>query len=572
MVDNVTTNPGSGGAVFATDDIAGVQHTRVKVQFGVDGSATDASATDPLPVTTASLPLPSGASTEATLSALNTKVPAQGQAAMAASAPVVIASNQSAVPVSGTVTANAGTGPWPVTDNGGSLTVDGTVGVSGTVTVTGAVDTELTTGNVDTGAGTDTRAVVGLVGTASGGGQLIPGSSTDGLLVNLGANNDVTVTGSVTANVGTGPYPITDNAGSLTVDNAGTFAVQAAQSGTWTVQPGNTANTVAWKVDASSVAVPITDNAGSLTVDNAGTFATQESQLIADNGAFTDGTSKVFPAGFVYDEVAGTALTENDVAAGRVNVNRAMVHAIEDGATRGRYATVTAANSLKVDGSAVTQPVSGTFWQATQPVSGTVSANATLAAETTKVIGTVNVAAAQTIAVTSDTAANAKVEPAGNVAHDAADSGNPLKVGAKAIASAAGLTMVATGDRTNVHADLDGAVLAKPIPNGDIISERIADTSGTSTAFTNFGAVAGARNYVRAIHVYNSSATDGFVDFRDGVAGAVLFTAAAPAGGGMTLACDTPLFRTSVNTALAYDVSAAITTVYINVSGHQSKA
>lgn len=31
--------------------------------------------------------------------------------------------------------------------------------------------------------------------------------------------------------------------------------------------------------------------------------------------------------------------------------------------------------TLKVDGSAVTQPVSGTFWQATQPVSGTVTAN-----------------------------------------------------------------------------------------------------------------------------------------------------------------------------------------------------
>lgn len=32
--------------------------------------------------------------------------------------------------------------------------------------------------------------------------------------------------------------------------------------------------------------------------------------------------------------------------------------------------------ALKVDGSGVTQPVSGTFWQATQPVSGTVTANA----------------------------------------------------------------------------------------------------------------------------------------------------------------------------------------------------
>lgn len=36
----------------------------------------------------------------------------------------------------------------------------------------------------------------------------------------------------------------------------------------------------------------------------------------------------------------------------------------------GNLATVTAQNALKVDPSAVTQPVSGTFWQGTQPVSG----------------------------------------------------------------------------------------------------------------------------------------------------------------------------------------------------------
>lgn len=36
----------------------------------------------------------------------------------------------------------------------------------------------------------------------------------------------------------------------------------------------------------------------------------------------------------------------------------------------GNQAVVTAAGAQKVDGSAITQPVSGTFWQATQPVSG----------------------------------------------------------------------------------------------------------------------------------------------------------------------------------------------------------
>lgn len=33
------------------------------------------------------------------------------------------------------------------------------------------------------------------------------------------------------------------------VSNAGTFATQAAQSGTWTVQPGNTANSTAWRFE-----------------------------------------------------------------------------------------------------------------------------------------------------------------------------------------------------------------------------------------------------------------------------------------------------------------------------------
>jgi hypothetical protein len=105
--------------------------------------------------------------------------------------------------------------------------------------------------------------------------------------------------------------------------------------------------------------------------------------------------------------------------------------------------SLTTSGALRVDGSAVTQPVSGTFWQTTQPVSGPLTdtqlrasavpvsgtfwqatqpvslaslpalasgsnsiGTVVLTAETTKVIGTVNVAASQTIAVTQETAAN----------------------------------------------------------------------------------------------------------------------------------------------------------------------
>lgn len=52
MADNVTANPGSGGAVLATDEIGGVHFPRSKVVHGVDGTATDASEANPLPVVT----------------------------------------------------------------------------------------------------------------------------------------------------------------------------------------------------------------------------------------------------------------------------------------------------------------------------------------------------------------------------------------------------------------------------------------------------------------------------------------------------------------------------------------
>ena|SRR3990167_5132856 len=109
--------------------------------------------------------------------------------------------------------------------------------------------------------------------------------------------------------------------------------------------------------------------------------------------------------------------------------------------------------------------------------------------------------------------------------------------------------------------------LVRTTDESALVSERVADTSGTSTAFSNFPAVADKANYVTIIHIYNSSATAGYVDFRDGTGGAVLWTAAAPAGGGVVISRAGPIFRTSKNTALAYDVSGALTTMFISISG-----
>lgn len=192
MADNVTLDPGSGGAVIAADDITGVWHQRVKIQHGADGSATDVSSASPLPVIAASN------------SGVDIGDVTVNNGVGASAVPIQDGGNSitvdGTVAISGTVTVDASGTAVPVTDNGGTLSIDdggGAITVDGAVSVTGSVDTELTTGDLDTGAGTDTRAVVGLVGSADGGGQLIPGSATHGLLVNLGANNDVTVTGTI---------------------------------------------------------------------------------------------------------------------------------------------------------------------------------------------------------------------------------------------------------------------------------------------------------------------------------------------------------------------------------------
>jgi len=62
-----------------------------------------------------------------------------------------------------------------------------------------------------------------------------------------------------------------------TVVGTGTFAVQAAQSGTWTVQPGNTANTTAWLVTGTGGTFPSTQsgtwNIGTVTAVTAITNA-----------------------------------------------------------------------------------------------------------------------------------------------------------------------------------------------------------------------------------------------------------------------------------------------------------
>jgi len=70
MADNVTLNPGTGGPSVATDDVGGAHFQRFKLDLGADGAS--APVVGAVPVSAASLPLPTGAATDATLAALQT--------------------------------------------------------------------------------------------------------------------------------------------------------------------------------------------------------------------------------------------------------------------------------------------------------------------------------------------------------------------------------------------------------------------------------------------------------------------------------------------------------------------
>lgn len=196
-------------------------------------------------------------------------------------------------------------------------------------------------------------------------------------------------------------------------------------------------------------------------------------------------------------------------------------------------------------------------------VAGVTAANG-LAVDVTRVTGSVTVAQA--------TASSLNAQVVGEVADDSPDSGNPVKIGAFAESNPSTSVMVGDGDRTNVHADIDGLLMTKPFTAyGDILVERVTNTDGASTASVVFGATASARNMITSIAVYNSSTTNGFVDIRDGTAGTVLFTIPAPANGGSIINFPLPLRQTTANTALAYDVSAALSTIYISFIGFKSR-
>jgi hypothetical protein len=156
----------------------------------------------------------------------------------------------------------------------------------------------------------------------------------------------------------------------------------------------------------------------------------------------------------------------------------------------------------------------------------------------------------------------------GNVAHDAADAGSPVKIGAKAIAALSGATLVAAADRSDAQADLDGAILVRADRAlGDLVVGNASNTDGSSTEVLAAGA-AGVKHYITDVTITNTSASNIYVELKDNTT--VKWRFPVPATGGVTHHFASPLAGTAA-TAWNFDPSAAATTVYCSVAGFKSK-
>jgi hypothetical protein len=184
---------------------------------------------------------------------------------------------------------------------------------------------------------TDTELRATAVPVSDGGGTIsvddgLGSLTVDGTVAVSAVAGSVAVTGPLTdTQLRASVVPISDGGGSVTVD--GTVAVSGVSGSVAVTGPLTDTQLRAVAVPVSGTfwqaAQPITDNGGSLTVD--GTVAASNLPTTVDTNSGVKSASTV-----------------------------RMVLATDQPQLT---------NALKVDGSAVTQPVSGTFWQATQPVS-----------------------------------------------------------------------------------------------------------------------------------------------------------------------------------------------------------
>lgn len=165
-----------------------------------------------------------------------------------------------------------------------------------------------------------------------------------------------------------------------------------------------------------------------------------------------------------------------------------------------------------------------------------------------------------------DNGASDGASVSGDVADDAADAGEPVKIGGKA--RTAERTAVAASDRVDGWFDTAGRLIARL--NSlleDIVSGNASNTDGSSTQVIAAQG-SGVKTYITDVTITNTSSSNIYVELKDG--STVKWTFPVPANGGVTHHFASPIPGTA-NTAWNFDPSAAATTVHCSAAGFKSK-
>lgn len=250
-----------------------------------------------------------------------------------------------------------------LTDGAGNLATSITATATDNITQIGG-------NTVDSNSGTKSAGTLRVV-VATDQPALTNALKVDGSAVTQPVSGTLSFSGAIPAGTNVIGHVIADTGSTTAVTQAtaanlnativgtGTLATQAAQSGTWTVQPGNTANTTAWKVDGSAVTQPVSIAtapvlvAGSALIGKVGIDQTTPGTTNAVSAAQA-GTWTIQPgntANTTAWKVDGSAVTQPVSGTVTANAAQSGTWTVQPGNT----ANTTA---WKVDNSAVTQPIS----------------------------------------------------------------------------------------------------------------------------------------------------------------------------------------------------------------------
>lgn len=264
----VEANPGSGGAVFAVDAAGATLHPYAKMEFGASGTQTPVSTSNPLPVVQTGTPgLPTGAATAAKQDTGNTSLATLAGAVAGSEMQVDIVSSAAI----------------PITDNGGSLTIDAaslplpTGAATAAKQDTGNASLAAISGQLPAALDGSGNLKVAIQSGGSGGTQYAEDTAhaSGDLMTMAGAVRRDANTSLVGTDGDVAPLQV-NAAGQLKTDGSAVTQPVSDAGGSLTVDSGQLPATLGQKAMTASMAVtlasdqtviPINDNGGSVTVD-----------------------------------------------------------------------------------------------------------------------------------------------------------------------------------------------------------------------------------------------------------------------------------------------------------------